>query len=85
MMEYLTSIISPLLSEPDVLRIVESEDEKGKLLTVHTSRADMPRIIGKGGETVKAIRLLMHIKGAQTNDYCGVKIAEPVGGKFYKT
>ena len=41
----------------------------------------MGRIIGKNGQTAKAIRVLLRIIGSKNNARVNLKIIEPDGGK----
>lgn len=77
MKEYLQAIVSPLLSEPEALKIVESHDEQGVLLSLNISKKDMGLVIGKGGKTVNAIRDLMHTAGFVNKKFVSVKVNEP--------
>ena len=56
---YLEAIIKPLMSQPEA-KIENKVDELGTLLTVTVAKEDMGKIIGKAGETAKAIRRLIH-------------------------
>lgn len=78
MEDYLTNLLSPILDEPQKLEITTTEDERGVLLTVHLHKNDMGRVIGKSGETIKSIRLIMHILGNRHEKLVSVKIAEPI-------
>jgi predicted RNA-binding protein YlqC (UPF0109 family) len=40
-------------------------------------KADIGRIIGKGGETARSIRRLVHQFGSMTDERLSVKINEP--------
>jgi len=75
--KYLACIVLPLLTEPVTLDIQRSTDDRGTLLTVSVTKADIGRIIGKGGETARSIRRLMHQFGSMTDERLSVKINEP--------
>lgn len=75
--EYLTAIVTPLLSKPEEISVGHSIDEKGVLLTLKVSGDDMGRIIGKGGITANSIRNLMRQYGSLNQKHIAVKIAEP--------
>lgn len=77
MEEYLKSIVSPLLSEPEALQIQKSQDEMGVLLSVNVSKKDMGLIIGKNGDTIKAVRTIVHMFGAKNKAKVSVKVNEP--------
>jgi predicted RNA-binding protein Jag len=48
-------------------------------LTVHSE--DMGKIIGRSGNTAKAIRTLLRVVGMKNNARVNLKINEPEGGK----
>ena len=77
MKDYLDNIIRPLLTKPEALMVEESEDERGRLLSISIAKADMGRIIGKGGETISAVRTLVHTAGSQQGLRVSVKVLEP--------
>lgn len=75
--EYLESIIKPLiLKELDIEKIV---DDRGILLIVKVEKEDIGRIIGKQGETARAIRRLIRQFGMANDQHIAVKIYEPNG------
>jgi len=49
----------------------------GVLLTVSVSERDMGKLIGKNGQTVKALRTLLRIIGGASNQRVNLKILEP--------
>jgi predicted RNA-binding protein YlqC (UPF0109 family) len=79
MKAYLEVIVKPLLSEPDALTIVETNDPMGVLLSAKVSKADMGTIIGKSGEMAKAIRYLVRVAGARNHARVSVRFLEPLG------
>lgn len=81
---YLENILKPLLQHPMNLEITRSVDEMGVYLVVRTHAEDMGRVIGRQGNSAKAIRILMRQFGAINQRMISLKIEEPVGGKrFY--
>ena len=83
---YLESIVTPLLSHPEDLKIDHVVDDKGILLTISAHKADMGRIIGKGGATANSLRTILRQYGALTEQHISVKITDPVGSeKHYKS
>jgi hypothetical protein len=77
---YLASMILPIVSKPDVVRITPTTDEMGVLLSIDVDKDDMGVVIGKAGETAKAIRHMVRIAGVRQNARVSVKINEPDGG-----
>lgn len=59
MEEFLNFVLRRLAGNPDEVFIAHSESAGKTVFSVRASRADMPRIIGKRGQTVHAIRSLL--------------------------
>lgn len=80
--KYLVEIINPLLTKPTAAQISTTTDDMGILLTLTVAAEDMGPIIGKAGETAKAIRHLVRIAGIKQNARVSVKINEPDGSPY---
>jgi hypothetical protein len=52
----------------------------GVLMTLDVNPVDMGKIIGREGNTAKAIRTLLRVVGMKNNARVNLKINEPVGG-----
>ena len=76
---FLEYIIKGIVQNPDDVKIVRTIDERGVLLTLDLNPADMGYVIGKQGQTAKAVRTLLKIVGAQNNARVNLKINEPEG------
>lgn len=79
---YLANVIAPLLSKPEKAQITTTNDDMGVLLSITLDKADMGSVIGKQGETAKAIRHLMRVAGVKQNARVSVKINEPDGSPY---
>jgi predicted RNA-binding protein YlqC (UPF0109 family) len=77
--EFLEFIVKTIASFPDDVKVERKVDEMGVLLTLNINPADMGYIIGKQGQTAKAIRTLLKIVGAKNNARINLKIMEPEG------
>lgn len=75
--EYLSHILTGLISSPDQLNIDRTTDEMGVLLTVHIAKSDMGKVIGKGGHTINSVRHIMKCYGFGVDAELNVKVAEP--------
>lgn len=75
--DYLVEIIKPLVSHPDKVKVNKSTDEMGVLLTVEADPKDYGRIIGKQGETAKALRTILNCYGMVNGLKISVKVAAP--------
>ncbi|MFA6095905.1 MAG: KH domain-containing protein [Candidatus Paceibacterota bacterium] len=77
--QFLDTLIKSLVDNPNDVKIVRTVDEMGVLLTLDVNPADMGKIIGKEGNTAKAIRTLLRIVGMKNNSRVNLKINEPAG------
>ncbi len=77
--KFLDYLIKALVDNPNDVKIVRTVDEMGVLLTLDVNPADMGKIIGREGNTAKAIRTLLRIVGMKNNSRVNLKISEPVG------
>lgn len=75
---FLRYVLGALVEDKDQLHIEASQDELGVLLIVRVSDRDMGKLIGKGGQTVKALRTLLRIIGGNLSERINLKILEPV-------
>ena len=76
-LEFLQFALSQLVEFPDELRIDAKKDELGILLTVQVAEADMGKLIGKGGQTIKALRILLRTIGSASSQRVNMKVLEP--------
>ena len=76
-LSFLRYVLEALVDDRDQLHIDATIDELGILLTVRVSDRDMGKLIGKGGQTVKALRTLLRIIGGNTSQRINLKILEP--------
>lgn len=83
--QFLESLIKALVDNPNDVKINRTVDEMGVLLTLDVNPSDMGKIIGREGNTAKAIRTLLRIVGMKNNSRVNLKISEPVGGVSRET
>lgn len=69
-----------LVDNPDELQVRKILDERGVLIEIQVSQADMGQIVGRQGETARAIRTLLRLMGAKENARVAMKILEPDHG-----
>lgn len=77
--KFLDFLIKSLVDNPNDVKITRTVDEMGVLLSLDVNAADMGKIIGREGNTAKAIRTLLRIVGMKNNSRVNLKISEPVG------
>ena len=76
---FLEFLIKALVDNPNDVKVVRTVDEMGVLLTLSLNSADMGKIIGRMGNTAKAIRTLLRVVGMKNNARVNLKINEPEG------
>lgn len=77
---FLEFVVKGLVDHPEAVKVARSVDEMGVLLTLDVNAEDMGKIIGRSGNTAKAIRTLLRVVGMKNNSRVNLKINEPVGG-----
>ncbi len=60
MRETVEMIIKALVSEPDSVDVRELETARATVIEVRVAAADMGKVIGRQGKTVRALRSLLH-------------------------
>ena len=76
---FLELVIKALVDNPKDVKIERKVDEMGVLMTLDVNTADMGKVIGRQGNTAKAIRTLLRVVGMKNNARVNLKINEPAG------
>jgi predicted RNA-binding protein YlqC (UPF0109 family) len=76
-LDFLHFVLESLVEDKSELKVDGRLDDLGVLLTVQVSERDMGKLIGKGGQTVKALRTLIRVIGGNANQRINIKILEP--------
>jgi predicted RNA-binding protein YlqC (UPF0109 family) len=76
---FLEYVVKALVDNPNDVKIERTVDEMGVLISLTVNPADMGKIIGRMGNTAKAIRTLLRIIGMKNNARVNLKINEPEG------
>ena len=79
--EFVEYIVKAIVQNPNDVKVDRTVDEMGVLLTLNINPADMGQIIGRKGQTARAIRTLLKIVGAKNNARVNLKIVEPEGSR----
>lgn len=77
--QLLSQIVGALADHPEDIEIARTLDEMGVLLTLTVHREDMGKVIGRSGNTAKAIRTVLRAVGMKNNARVNLKINEPEG------
>jgi hypothetical protein len=77
---FLEYVVKALVDNPNDVKLDRTVDEMGVLISLTVNPSDMGKIIGRMGNTAKAIRTLLRIIGMKNNARVNLKINEPEGG-----
>ena len=80
-LDFLVSMVKAIVNHPDDVKADRTVDERGVLITLDVNPADMGSVIGRSGQTARAIRTLLRVVGAKNNARVNLKINEPEGGR----
>ena len=78
---FLEYVVKALVDNPNDVKIDRTVDEMGVLITLTVNPADMGKIIGRMGNTAKALRTLLRVIGMKNNARVNLKINEPEGSE----
>jgi hypothetical protein len=78
--KFLQDLVTALVDHPEAVKISRTVDEMGVLLMLDVHAEDMGKIIGRSGNTAKAIRTLLRVVGMKNDARVNLKINEPEGG-----
>lgn len=79
--DFVEYVVKSFVEKPDKVTTNRTIDERGVLVELNVDPEDMGKIIGKQGQTAKAIRTLLRVVGAKNNARVNLKIIEPEGSK----
>jgi hypothetical protein len=75
--EVLEYLARELVDDPDAVTVEGAEDDRGVLLTLRVAQDDMGKVIGRGGRTARAIRIVMKAAGMRAGiHHTGVEIVD---------
>lgn len=78
---FVETVVKAIVANPDDVKVDRTVDERGVLLTLRVNPSDIGYVIGRQGQTAKAIRTLAKIIGAKNNARVNLKIDEPEGSR----
>lgn len=79
--KFVEDVIRAIVNNPADVKTTRVIDERGVLITLDVNPSDMGYVIGRQGQTARAVRTLLKIVGAKNNARVNLKINEPVGGR----
>jgi len=78
---FIEQIVKMLVDNPGDVKVERKVDEMGVLVSLDVNPADMGIVIGREGQTAKALRTLLRVIGAKNNARVNLKINEPEGSE----
>ncbi|MFA7314986.1 MAG: KH domain-containing protein [Candidatus Magasanikbacteria bacterium] len=79
--EFIEFVVRAIVNNPDEVKATRTVDERGVLITLDLNPTDIGYVIGRRGNTVRAIRTLLKVVGAKNNALVNLKINEPEGSQ----
>jgi len=76
MEQFLRYVVCSLVGYPDEVVITHTETPDRLVFRVAMRKSDLPRIIGKGGHTIQALRTLLNAAAAKRGIRVGLEIIE---------
>lgn len=70
-------VVKSIVNHPDDVKTERTVDERGVLITLYVNQEDMGYVIGRQGQTARALRILLKIVGAKEDARVNLKIYEP--------
>ncbi len=67
-LEFTEFLVKELVTKADLVSVSEFDEDEFKVIQVLVSNDDMPKVIGKDGSTINAIRTLVQSSSYVNND-----------------
>ncbi|MDD5147266.1 MAG: KH domain-containing protein [Candidatus Daviesbacteria bacterium] len=78
MKDLLNFIVTNLVTKPEAVSVEEQKDNENINLNLTVDPTDMGLIIGKNGQTIRAIRKLLTVRAIAENIRVNLQLTEPV-------
>lgn len=70
-------MVKAIVNHPEDVKTERTVDDRGVLITLHINQEDMGYVIGRQGQTARALRILLKTVGAKDDARVNLKIYEP--------
>ncbi|MFH1415299.1 MAG: KH domain-containing protein [Elusimicrobiota bacterium] len=77
MKDLVSQIVKKLVENPDEVIAREVQGEQTTIIEITTNPADVGKVIGKQGRTIKAIRTIVNAASIRSGNRVTVEIVEP--------
>lgn len=75
--KFLEFVVEHIVDYPEDVQVTRTVDEMGVLMTLDVHEDDMGKVIGRNGNTAKALRTLLRTVGMKNDARVNLKIREP--------
>lgn len=75
--EFVEYVVKSIVNHPEDVKTERTVDDRGVLITLHINQEDMGYVIGRQGQTARALRILLKTVGAKDDARVNLKIYEP--------
>jgi uncharacterized protein len=75
--EFVEYVVKSIVNHSEDVKAERTVDDRGVLITLHINQEDMGYVIGRQGQTARALRILLKTVGAKENARVNLKIFEP--------
>lgn len=79
--DFVEFVVKSIVDYPEQVEITRTIDELGVLITLKVAKDDMGKVVGRSGQTAKAMRVLLRLVGSQESNRVNLKILEPDGSE----
>jgi len=79
--QFVEFLVKSIVDNPEAVQTERKIDEMGVLITLKVDSKDLGQVIGRQGQTAKAIRTLLRVVGAKRQARVNLKIYEPEGSR----
>lgn len=76
MKEFLKSMICELVSKPSAVSVNEVMGQTNTIFEISCAKEDMGKVIGKAGQTINALRLIMVAVASKTQTRINIELVE---------
>lgn len=81
MKDLLNFIVTSLVTKPDAVLIEEQKEDGNINFNLTVDPSDMGLVIGKNGQTIRAIRKLLTVRAIAENVRVNVQLTEPAANQ----
>lgn len=76
MQAFIEYIVQNLVDNPQSVKINCFEGQKGTIVEVHVAKADVGKVVGKGGRTIQALRTIAMMAGTKLGRHVRLELIE---------